>query len=326
MKKIKKWMIVVAAILIILVNIIGFKWVEFKEKGSIKIVLIPKSVSSDFEFWQTVMQGAELAAKEENAILEVKGALLEKDIETQKQALKEAIDEKADVIIIAAADTKALIELIEEAQAKKITVLTVDSKTEGIENIQHVATNNIEAARALTQYMASAIEEGGEVAMVSFVEGTGTAKEREQGYKEEMQRHPFLKMHPTVYCEGTVQGSYKVTKELLKKYPNLKGIIGANQQSTDGICDAVQELGLTGKIKVVGFDSSNTIIYALEKDVIDAIIVQKPFNMGYLAVKNGLEVYRGKKIPEFIDTGYKFIDKETLYLIENQKLLYPIIK
>ncbi len=326
MKRYRKWLIGFITIIIIIMNMFFFGVIELKERVPNKIVLIPKSTDPEFEFWQTVKQGAELAAKEENVILEVRGPLLEKDIEAQKQVLREAIDEKADIIILAAADTHALVELIEEAKAKKLTILTVDSKTEGVEDMQHVATNNVEAARALTQYIANNIEAEGEIAMVSFVEGTSSAKEREEGYKEEMKHYPQIKMRPTVYCEGTVQGSYKVTKKLLNQYPNLKGIVGANQQSTDGICDAVQELGLAGKIKIVGFDSSNTIIYGLEKNIIDAIVVQKPFNMGYLAVKNGLEAYRGKKTEQFIDTGYKFIDRETLYLIENQKLLYPIIK
>jgi ribose transport system substrate-binding protein len=162
--------------------------------------------------------------------------------------------------------------------------------------------------------------------MINFVEGASTAKERATGYEREISQYKEIIMHPTVYTQGTTADAYEATKNVLKKYPELKGIVAANQQVTDAVCEAVEEMGLQSQVSVVGFDSSQTIIYALERDIIDAIIVQKPFNMGYLAVKNGLQAYRGKKIPEYVDTGYKLINKETLYLTENQKLLYPIIK
>ena len=95
---------------------------------------------------------------------------------------------------------------------------------------------------------------------------------------------------------------------------------------TEGICLAIEELGLSKKIKVVGFDSSNVIIEALEKGIIEAILVQKPFNMGYLGVKVAVDLFDGKKVEQDIDTGYKLITADTLYDTENQKLLYPIIR
>ena len=135
-----------------------------------------------------------------------------------------------------------------------------------------------------------------------------------------------VKQLPTVYTEGTTESAYKKAKEIIKQYPNLKGIVGANQYMTEGICLAIEELGLSKKIKVVGFDSSNVIIEALEKGIIEAILVQKPFNMGYLGVKVAVDLFYGKKVEQGTDTGYKLITADTLYDTENQKLLYPIIR
>ena len=325
MKKISKIFLIGIICLLVFSTVIAFVIID-KKRTPNKIVLITKSISLDFEFWQTVKMGAELAAKEENIVIETRGAELEKDIEEQKRIFKETIDEKPDIILLAASDEYALVELIQEAKNNNITILTVDSKAEGVSDIKHVATNNVEAAKTLTKYMVDSIEQSGEVIMINFFEGASTAKEREAGYKEEIKRYSSITVHPTVYAGGTVQGAYRVAKEVIKKYPHLKAIVGGNQPVTDGICDAVKEMGLEGKIMVVGFDSSNTIIYAIEKGILDSIIVQKPFNMGYLAVKYSIDMYKGKTIPDFIDTGYKFINKETLYYTENQKLLYPIIK
>lgn len=303
-----------------------FLFIKAKDKEQYKIVFITKSINPEFDFWQTVKMGIELAAKEENALIEVRGPYYEKDIDRQKEILEETISQHPDIILLAAANTDDLADLIERAKKEKITLLTVDSMTEGVKVVSHVGTNNIEASGALARYVAQSIGQQGEVIMINFVEGVSTAKEREEGYKKEMEKFSKITVLPTVYSDGTVEGSYKIAKKVIKDYPNVKAIIGANQQTADGICEAILELDLSHKIKVVGFDSSDTIIYALEKGVMDAIIVQKPFNMGYLSVKYAVEAKRGKVVPAFLDTGYKFIDKDSLYLTENQKLLFPIIK
>lgn len=326
MKRLRKktWLgIATVAILIYIGVLIGLAETTEEPK---RAVLIVKSLSESFEFWPIVQQGAELACGEESIILEVKGTDLEKDVHGQYSILEETIEEEPDIILLAATDTRKLNPLIEEAINKKITLLTLDSKVEGIEGVKHVGTDNKEAAKALTRYMAGLIEEQGEVIMVSTVIGTGTAQERKSGYEEELKSYPNIKMHNTVYSGGTIEGTYKLTKELIERYPNLTVILGANQQTTDGICQAVQEFKGDRDIKVVGFDGSDTIVRAMEKGIIDAIIVQKPFNMGYIAVKNAVALFQGKDVDAFTNTEYKFITSDTLYLVENQKLLYPIIQ
>ena len=325
MKKANRWIAVLMIIVIVFLGITAFSLLV-KRHAPDKIIFIPKSTSPEFEFWQTVKMGAEIAAKEENVEIETRGPLLERNIDEQKEILKQAIREKYDIILLAATNVDALKDLVDEARREGITLLTVDSTVEGVENVTNVATDSVQAAAVLTQYLASLIDKQGEVVMINFVEGASTAEQRDLGYKQEISKYPKIIMHPTVYTEGTTSDAYKATKEVLKKYPNLKGIVASNQQVTDAVCDAIQEMGLKEKIDVVGFDSSKTIIYALERDIIDAIVVQKPFNMGYLAVKNALQAYYGKDMPDYVDTGYKLINKKTLYLTENQKLLYPIIK
>ncbi|WP_070000953.1 substrate-binding domain-containing protein [Cellulosilyticum sp. I15G10I2] len=325
MKKVNKWVLIVSILIVTAGALISFKLLNYRGLPN-KIILIPKSISPEFEFWQTVRMGAELAAKEENVQIETRGPLLERNIESQKEILKEAINEQADIILLAATNVDALKDLVEEAKLQGITVLTVDSTVEGVQNITNVATDSIQASAVLTKYLIERLGQQGEIIMINFVEGASTANERDLGYKQEASKYKDIIMHPTVYTEGTTSDAYRATKQILKDYPNLKGIVAANQQVTDAVCDAVQEMDLQGKVKVVGFDSSRNIIYALEKNVIDAIVVQKPFNMGYLAVKHAIQAYRGKKIASYLDTGYKLINKETLYATENQKLLYPIIK
>jgi len=96
-----------------------------------------------------------------------------------------------------------------------------------------------------------------------------------------------------------------------------------NEVSTVGAAQAILDAGLTGKIRLLGFDSSLAEIKFIEQGVIDATVVQKPFNMGYLSVKAALDAVEKKPRIRFIDTGSELITAANLYLPENQKLLFP---
>lgn len=324
MKKIEqiiKWFIVGVSIGILI--FIGYSSYQSSKKPN-KIVLVSKSIQSEYVFWETIRMGAQLAAKEEEIPFEYVGPLEEKDVDKQVEIMNSKIEEGADIILLAAADKEKLALSVENAKKKGITLVSVDSSVVGQTEI--VATDNVAAAQELTHYLLESINNKGEVIMLNFVQGASTANEREQGYDLVMAGQAKVKQLPTVYTEGTTESAYKKAKEIIKQYPNLKGIVGANQYMTEGICLAIEELGLSKKIKVVGFDSSNVIIEALEKGIIEAILVQKPFNMGYLGVKVAVDLFDGKKVEQDTDTGYKLITADTLYDTENQKLLYPIIR
>lgn len=77
------------------------------------------------------------------------------------------------------------------------------------------------------------------------------------------------------------------------------------------------------RVKLIGFDNSMEEISYLEEEVFQATIVQKPFNMGYLAVKAAVELIEGKKVQPQIDTGSETITKQNMYASDKQKLLFP---
>ena len=74
---------------------------------------------------------------------------------------------------------------------------------------------------------------------------------------------------------------------------------------------------------MVGFDSSIEEIQYLESGIFEAIVVQKPFNMGYLGVEQAINVLTNREVEHDVDSGSEMITQENLYEEENQRLLYP---
>jgi ribose transport system substrate-binding protein len=103
----------------------------------------------------------------------------------------------------------------------------------------------------------------------------------------------------------------------------LQGIFTPNESSTAGMLLALQDIGKAGKIKFVGFDASDTFIQAMRSDQLHGIVVQNPFNMGYLGVRTMVDSLRGKPIEKRIDTGVSMVTMDNLNSPELQTVLHP---
>ena len=92
----------------------------------------------------------------------------------------------------------------------------------------------------------------------------------------------------------------------------VSGIFTPNESTTFGMLQALKKSGVNRKVKFYGFDSSDKLVAALRDGDIDGLVVQNPFNMGYLAVKTMTEHLRGKPVEKRIDTGARLVEKEQL--------------
>lgn len=324
MKKKVSLILLISCILIFLSFVIAtqIKGDRYHEK---RIVMVLKTINEDLEFWQLVKMGAEVAAKELNVNLEIQGPSDESDIYGQIRIMEDLIESHPDVIILAACDYKYLVPVAEKAVKEEITLITLDSDIEGGISTSFITTDNVNATRAVAHELAKLIDEEGQVAVISYVEGASTAIEREHGFTEALSDYKNIEIVEIAYSDGIDEKAYEETKRIIQQYPDLKGIFGANDPSAVGVARAVKELGLEDDIVVVGFDSSLEQIRYLEDDITTAIVVQKPFNMGYLSVKTSVDSLDGKQVDSYIDTGFKLINKQTMHEKENEKLLFPFI-
>jgi len=288
-----------------------------------KIYMIVKVERKDFDFWNILKMGAQAAAKEYNCDFISVGPNDEGRAKDQIALVKNAIRNKPDAIILAAVDKYELSTVAKEVAGNNISLLTIDSDVDVTLRSSLISTDNVAASKDMGVKLATMLNNKGEIGIINFVSNSSTAIQREKGFKQAISNYKDMVIVSTKYCDGNVDKSYSLTKQLLQNYPNLKGIFGANQQSLEGINLAVRELGKQKQVIVVGFDSSISIIKGMEDDVIKAIAVQKPFNMGYISVKSAMEAIKGKKLESNIYIGYEIVTKDTIYEPKNEKLLFP---
>ncbi|MCI5699951.1 MAG: substrate-binding domain-containing protein [Lachnospiraceae bacterium] len=324
----KRKKILIAAAVLCLAVVIGFIVHRLlkPEKEPYRIVLIPKIVDETNDFWTSLISGAEMAAQEFGVELEVRAGTSEEDFEGQNQILQEVILEKPDAILMAPCSFTESTELLKEVRKQKIRLGLVDSiVNESVEDLI-VATDNVYAGKCLGEYVAGQIGDIEPcIAVIGHVKGSSTAQQREAGIRDGLGEYePYIK--EVVYCGSVYDKAYELAGELMDKYPDLNVLIGLNEYSAVGMARAVRDAGKEDVIFVVGFDSSIEEIQLMEEGIFQGIVIQKPFNIGYLSVSQMVKFLENQNIKHNVDSGYELITMENLYTEENQKLLFPFVE
>ncbi|MGF6364857.1 ribose transport system substrate-binding protein [Aequitasia blattaphilus] len=326
-RKVKTNIIGIGSILLFLIVMGIYAFGEYRQENErnreYHFVLIPKTLDNLNGFWTSLIEGAKLGASEYNINLSVYGTYSEDDIKGQIEKLENAILEEPDGIIIAPTSTEEITPSLKKAKEKGIEIVLVDSTiTEDI-GVSLVSTDNYKAGVNIGQYAKRLLDEDSQIGMVGHIKGVSTAVEREAGMREGLGEFEE-KIREVVFCDSTYEKAYSLTIEMMERYPEIDLIMGLNEYSAVGAARAIRDLGLAGQVNMVGFDSSIEEIQFLEQNIFDAIIIQKPVNMGYLAVEQGIKALQGKNVESYVDSGSVLINRGNMYLDENQRLLYPV--
>ncbi len=287
------------------------------------VVLMKATVTGQpMNFWTLFQNGANEAAREFGVKLEFTGPDHEKQIQRQINILNRIIEEDPPLIILAASDYYLLKDAVENAAENHIPVIVVDSGVDSSRPISFIGTNNMEAGLRAGKEMKRILgkSEGNSIAIVSHIQETATAIEREAGVRQALDGWDLA---GSWYCDIDEKIAYKHTMEILDN-PEITGIVALNEIVTLGTVRAVVDAGAEERISIVGFDSAPEELAFLEQGVLDATVVQRPYNMGYVSVKTAVDHLRGEQVESVIDTESVLITADNMFNREYQKLLFPV--
>jgi len=290
-----------------------------------KIAVIPKGTTH--EYWKAVQAGAIKAGQELGVEIFWKGPQKEDDRSQQIQVVEDFISRKVDGIVLAPLDDRALVRPVDEARQEGIPVVIIDSNLQGENYLSFVATDNYQGGVIAARRLAEIMGKKGKIFLIRYLEGSASTTFREQGFLDTMTKeYPEIEfLVKDQYAGTTTESAYQLTENLLSRFPQVEGIFAPNESSTFGALRALQEAGLAGKIKFVGFDSSAKLIEALKNKELHGLVLQDPVKMGYLGVKILVDYLQGKPIEKRIDTGVKLATPENMETLEIKALLQPDI-
>ena len=275
------------------------------------------------QFWQAVKAGSEQAAADLGVEITFEGPESESQVDKQIEMVQAALAKNPDAICLAALDSQALIPQLEEAQSKGIPVVGFDSGVDSDIPVTTAATDNVVAAAYAADKMAELIGGAGEVAVIVHDQTSRTGIDRRDGFVNRMaEAYPDITVVDVQYGAGDQLKSTDLAKAIIQAHPNLKGFFGANEGSIIGVLNAVTELGMEGKLVVIGYDSGAQQKEAVRSGVQAGAITQDPIGIGYKCVEAAVKAINGEELPPIIDTGFKWYDASNIDSDEIAPLLY----
>lgn len=288
------------------------------------IAVIPKGQAHIF--WQSVHAGANKAARENGVEVSWNGPATETDFNGQIKIVDSAISRRVDAIVLAPIDKKAMVGVVERASRENIPVVIFDSGIDTERIISQVATDNYKAGQVAADRMGEILNGQGKVAIVAVQPGAASTMAREQGFEDRIkEKFPRMQVVDKQYGMADFAQSLKKAENMLTAHPDLAGMFASNESSAVGAAQALKGRKGTA-VKLVGFDWGPSLKEDLESGIIDSLVVQDPFRMGYESLLAAVHKLGNQPVTARNDIEPKLVRKTDLSDPAIQAQLNPDLK
>jgi len=275
------------------------------------IGVIPKATSH--LFFVSVHAGVRAAERDFGVKVLWNGPEQETDYARQIEIADAMTAMHVDALAISATDRNALVAPVERAIAAGIPVTVFDSGIAADGFTSFVGTDNYDGGRTAARTLASLIHGAGSIAMIMQKPGGQSTVERERGFTDTLKSEfPRIHIVASQFGMGDPARSRAAAEDILTAHPRLDGMFTSAEASTIGAIQALTARQLAGKIKLVGFDFSDSHRDAIARGIMDATVVQDPFRIGYEAVRTLAMKLQGQTPPKQIDLKARVVDKSNL--------------
>jgi ribose transport system substrate-binding protein len=286
--------------------------------GGGKSMTLIAGVKGD-EFYITMNCGAQEEAKKLGVSLDFQGPN-EFDAAQQTPIVNAVAAKKPDAILVAPTDTKAMYAPIKQAADAGSEIVLVDTTLEDSSlAASQIASDNEGGGRSAAETLSKLIGGEGKVFVVNVKPGISTTDARAEGF-EAGAKEAGLDYIGQEYSQDEPAKAASIVKSILAKNPDLKGIFATNLFSAEGAASGLREAGKLGDVKIVGFDAGPKQVEDLKEGLVQALIAQRPAQIGSLGVQQAVNALDDKPVKEKIGTGFVSITKDNLD--QNQDALY----
>jgi ribose transport system substrate-binding protein len=239
---------------------LGAGWGCSQAAGKPRVALVMKSLAN--EFFQTMQQGAKAHQQAHAAQYDLIANGIKDEIDTagQIRLVQQMLAQHVDALVIAPADSKALVPVLQNAIAKGVIVVNIDNRldTEALAEkkifVPFVGPDNRAGAKLAGEYLTKRLKTGDKVGIIEGVPTTFNAQQRTLGFRAAMQA-AHINVVAVQSGEWELQKGNTVAAAMLREHPDLAAILCGNDTMALGAVAAVKSAGKTGKVKVVGYDN-----------------------------------------------------------------------
>ncbi|MHC4876825.1 MAG: substrate-binding domain-containing protein [Planctomycetota bacterium] len=283
-----------------------------------RVALIMKSLAN--EFFSTMAAGAESHQAEhaDGYELVVNGIKDERDLSRQVALVEEMVAAGVDAIVIAPADSKALVPALRRAKEAGVVVVNIDNrldaevlKQEDV-TIPFVGPDNKAGAKGVGDYLATKLQKGDAVAVLEGIRTSFNGTQRRLGFEEAM-NEAGMSIVDSQSGEWEMSIANTIAAAMLSEHPEIKAILAANDSMALGAVAAVKAADRVGEVQIVGFDNISAVQQAIRDGAILATADQHGDQLAVFGIKAALEMIADPNAtPEDVETPVDLITADEL--------------
>ena len=282
-----------------------------------KIGLVQKSLAN--EFFKQMQAGAEKYAAVNTDKFDFKavGMKDERDFAAQVDAIENFVTQKYDVIVVAPADSKAMVTPMAKALKAGVKVINIDveldkdaKKAAGID-LAFFGPDNRAGAKMSGDALAKKLGPGGKVVILEGNPEADNAVQRKLGFMDAVNEGKLQLLDSKTAHWETEEANTLMTN-FLTQYHDIQGVMAANDSMALGVVKALDAAGLAGKVQVVGFDNIPAVQPLVKNGKMLATIEQYGADMAVLGINYGLKELAGEKFSGWVKTPIKLIEAKDL--------------
>jgi ribose transport system substrate-binding protein len=285
--------------------------------GKPKVGLVMKSLAN--EFFKVMEAGAEDYAAKNTDKFDFKavGMKDERDFAAQVDSIENFVTQKYDIIVVAPADSKAMVTPIAKAVKAGVVVINIDveldsdaKKAAGID-LAFFGPDNRAGAKLAGDALAKALGPGGKVVILEGNPEADNAQQRKKGFDDSVAEGKLQLLDSKTAHWETEEANTLMTN-FLTQYPGIQGVMAANDSMALGVVKALDAAGKSGQIKVVAFDNIPAVQPLIKSGKMLATIEQYGAQMAVLGIGYGLRQLAGEKFTGWVKTDIKLITAKDL--------------
>jgi ribose transport system substrate-binding protein len=267
-----------------------------------KLALVMKSLAN--EFFSTMAEGAKKhqSAHADAYDLVVNGIKNETDLAEQVNLVDQMIAQQVSAIVIAPADSKALVTVLKRAKDAGILVVNIDNKLDtdvlkqaGL-SVPFVGPDNRAGARTVGEALAKQLKAGDQVAIIEGIPTAFNGQQRRLGFEDAM-KAAGMNLVTVQSGNWEMEKANTVAAGILSEHPDLKAILCANDNMALGAVAAIKAAGKAGKVLVVGFDNIGAIHPMLADGRVAATADQHADHLAVYGIEAALKILKGETPP-----------------------------
>ena len=281
------------------------------------IGLIPQSTL--FVFYDYVQKGAQDAAAEAGYTINYQGTTTDTDGTGQREIVEDMMVTGVDAIAISATNPDAVNDLLASLE---VPVIAWDCSLAETSVCTTVSVDHYNAASSVAKYMMEKFPDGGKFAVISTNAGNAVIQQRANGFIETLGEG--YECIGVFYTDGDLEKTMNTTQDLLLENEDLVGIFMTNEGCTEGVCQAL-ETENRSDIAAFGYDTSEALINYVYNGLLDGMVSQNPYGLGYNAVKLAIAAAEGQtEFESFVANDHVLITAENIHDSDIIEVLDPL--